>query len=606
MMIRTRLWIVNALVIITLTAIAFVTNFSIGNIRELNEISAQGLKLKGEFLLFASSGKDLLSTSNLGSVLETWRVDYDRFLAANDAFTTSAKLIKLLRAAERSSHLDSYTFLWDATKKSVDDIFSGGAALVAKHKEEGFNVQGFLYGYEVYGDSDFVPLIAKVNTLTISINTGLVPRLERLIEGTEAAVQSAENTLSLILLGLATFTVVLVVLLLALFSGSLRRRLSNITLAMETLKHRDYTKKAIVKGKDEIAGMTRMLNGFIDDLSSIIAGVKRLSASASNLKNEVTSATVQSSAAVTEMTASIAAIATRINDFVDNLSRANHAVSEIFQGIDSLDGRIQAQATFVTQSSASIEEMNASIASIAGIAEKRVSAAEKLVQITREGGEVIDQTNASVDAIAKDIGEIGQIVGIINGIAGQTNLLSMNAAIEAAHAGNSGRGFAVVAEEIRKLADSTNQNAKRVKAMVQGISQRIIGVTGQSAKSKQAFAAVDTEVLSTSKALEEISFSMKELSQGSHEMMNSMTRLSEIAQNLETDADVMKKHASEVSSGMGNLDNAAEMVRNGMTEIEIGTKDINAAMVHVSELQLQSAEAIGKLAEEVSIFKTAD
>jgi methyl-accepting chemotaxis protein len=179
----------------------------------------------------------------------------------------------------------------------------------------------------------------------------------------------------------------------------------------------------------------------------------------------------------------------------------------------------------------------------------------------------------------------------------------MNAALEAAHAGESGRGFAVVADEIRKLADSTNVNAKRVKTMIQGINRKIEGVVAQSDTSKHAFADVDAEVTSTSKALGEISFAMRELSQGSNEIMGSMVELTGIAKNLMENAELIKTRAGEVSKGMQGLENAAGMVKDGMGEIEVGTKEIDKAMVHVNELQVRSGESVEKLVEEVSVFK---
>ncbi len=605
MTIGKRLWALNALVLAGLAVITAFTIISVRNIRTLNNLSHQGLALKNEFLSFASQGKDLLSTANLESALADWTASHDRFVASYRALADSRLLRQLLGDGEGMQQLESFSFTWDVGQNHIKAIREMTENLVQAHKPKSNMVTGLLFGYAEYGDVNYVPAISRLRIFYELVNSSIIPTLDKILDTINKNVKKAEADLMGNAIMLAVIAGGLVFLLFAFFSRSLHKRLASINESMRSLKNRDYTAKLKVRGKDELSEMAAALNGFMDDLSSIIAGVKRISVEAGALKNEVTSATVQSSAAVSQMTASIASISAQIREFVEHLGQSNKAVEDITSGIDSLNSRIGDQASFVDRSSASIEEMAASIGNVASIADKRVAAAEKLVEITKTGGTMIDQTNSNITGIVKDIGEIGAIVGIINSIAGQTDLLSMNAAIEAAHAGQSGRGFAVVADEIRKLADSTNVNAKRVKTMIQGISRKIEGVVAQSDTSKRAFADVDAEVNSTSKALGEISFAMKELSQGSNEIMNSMIELTGIAKNLKGDAELIKTRAGEVSAGMQTLENAAGMVKDGMGEIEVGTKEIDKAMVHVNDLQVRSGESVEKLVEEVSVFKTS-
>jgi methyl-accepting chemotaxis protein len=605
MTIGKRLWALNVLVLAGLAVITVFTLVSVRNIRTLNGLSYQGLALKNEFLSFASQGKDLLSTSNLEKALEDWNASHDRFVAAYRSLADSPLLRKLLGQGDGMQELENFSFTWDVGQNHIKAIREMTESLVQTHKPKSNMVTGLLFGYAEYQDVNYVPAISRLRVFYDLVNSSIIPTLDKILDTVDKNVKKAEEDLMEKAVMLAAIAGGLVFLLFMFFSRSLHKRLASISASMRSLKNRDYTVKLKVRGRDELSEMAAALNGFIDDLSSIIAGVKRISAEAGALKNEVTSATVQSSAAVSQMTASIASISSQIRDFVEHLGQSNKAIEAITSGIDSLNSRIGDQASFVDRSSASIEEMAASIGNVASIANKRVAAAEKMVEITKAGGTMIDQTNANITGIVKDIGEIGAIVGIINGIAGQTDLLSMNAAIEAAHAGESGRGFAVVADEIRKLADSTNVNAKRVKTMIQGINRKIEGVVAQSDTSRRAFADVDAEVTSTSKALGEISFAMKELSQGGNEIMSSMVELTGIAKNLKADAELIKTGAGEVSEGMHTLENAADMVKDGMGEIEVGTREIDKAMVHVNELQVRSGESVEKLVEEVSVFKTA-
>lgn len=604
MKIRTRLLFLNLLVAIGLALVTAIAMFSTRKITQLNAVSQNGLMLKSEFLAFSSAGKDLLGTSNLGISLESWIQTYELFQANYASFTESEQFRTLIRQYGAEQDLERFDFLWQATRNQLDGLRTLISSLVQRHQVGSNNVQGLFYGYQNYGDMDFVTSMARVQQFSDTIEKDLIPQLEILLESTVYAVQEAESFMSLLTIAVAVLVILVVLILFLLISRSLHDRIINIGSSMELLKKKDYTIKVQEKGRDELADMARLLNGFIEDLSSIIDGVKNLSIEAARLKDETAGASIESSSAVTQMTANIAAISGQIREFVKRLQDSNQAMKDISDSMDSLDQRIRDQSNFVEQSSASIEEMNASIANVATIADKRVEMAGRLVDITKSGGEIIDQTNYTISQIVSDIEEIGQIVGIINGIADQTNILSMNAAIEAAHAGDAGRGFAVVAEEIRKLADSTDTNAKQVKSMIGAITERIDEVLAQSESSKHAFSEVDTEVVSTSKALQEVSMTMKELSIGSQEVMKSVLELTEIARMLESDTSRIKDRAVIVSDGMHTLENNSAAVMDGITEMESGTKEINSAMAHLNELQLQSDESMKKLQEEVSLFKT--
>lgn len=604
MKIRTRLLFLNLLVALGLAAVTAIAMFSTRRITQLNTVSHDGLTLKSEFLAFSSAGKDLLGTSNLGLSLESWTSTYELFQASYNSFTESEQFYTLISQYGAEQDLERFDFLWQATRNQLDSLRTLISSLVQRHKNGSINVQGLFYGYQNYADMEFVTAMARVQQFSETIEKDLIPQLDTLLESTVYAVQEAEAFMGKLTIAVAAFVILVVLILFLLVSRSLHDRIINIGSSMELLKKKDYTIKIREQGRDELADMAKLLNGFIEDLSSIIDGVKSLSIEAAKLKDETAGASIESSSAVTQMTANIAAISGQIREFVRRLQDSNQAMRDISDSMDSLDERIRKQSNYVEQSSASIEQMNASIANVASIADKRVEMAGKLVDITKSGGEIIDQTNYTISQIVSDIEEIGQIVGIINGIADQTNILSMNAAIEAAHAGDAGRGFAVVAEEIRKLADSTDTNAKQVKSMIGAITGRIDEVLAQSESSKQAFSEVDTEVLSTSKALQEVSMTMKELSIGSQEVMKSVLELTEIAKMLESDTSRIKDRSGIVSEGMHTLESNSAAVMDGIIEMESGTKEINSAMAHLNELQLQSDESMKKLLEEVSLFKT--
>ena len=165
---------------------------------------------------------------------------------------------------------------------------------------------------------------------------------------------------------------------------------------------------------------------------------------------------------VADAGAAIAKIEGQIHNLEQNTNESTMAAELIADRITGLNQSIENESAAQIESSASINEMGASIRNVAESAARRRTALEKLTGTTDSGMQRLDSLLGYISRIEGSIGSIQQMVAVINSIAGSTNLLSMNAAIEAAHAGDAGRGFAVVADEIRNLADTTGKNAKEI------------------------------------------------------------------------------------------------------------------------------------------------
>jgi methyl-accepting chemotaxis protein len=604
MTIKAKLGAIGTIVFLGFGSISLTLAISIRNIQALNQLVLAGRTLTVKFMEFSGYGKDLLTTGDLKSSVASWESSREAFASLYEQFIGSPLINNFFKSGENAAKMESLTWFWETTQASVDDLRDRMKVLVDKYGAETI-VPGLMLGYAQYSDMGFVSATSKVNVIS-TMNTTLSGNLEEVLDVLTSAVDETINRLMGIVLFTSLGVTFAILLFFFLFARSLVRRLSAVDVSMKMLQEKDFTVKMEVHGKDELARIGTVLNGFIDDFSSVIRGVKLISAESILLKNEVTSASIESASAVTEMTANIVSISERIRDFVTHLEASTAEVQGITESIDTLATRIEGQTSFVNRSTASVEQMTSSIRSVASITSQRKAAAENLVNTTVAGGAIIEKTAASVKDIVDDLGKIAEIVAIIDNISSQTNLLAMNAAIEAAHAGASGRGFAVVAEEIRKLADATNENSKNIRTMVGGISSKMTAVLDMSQKSKTAFVEVDKEVKSTSEAMVEISGATGELAQGSTEIMNSMVELSGIAKELEEETERMRERTDHVMEGMRKIEEVSVMLKNGMGEIEVGTKEINAAMTNVNDLQAKSGEAVENVLREVSNFKTAE
>ena len=604
MTIRQKLSAIGVIVFFGFASICLTIVLSVRDVQSLNRLSLTGRTLTAEFLSFSGYGKDMLITGDLGGALEAWDDSREKFSTLYAAFVESPRIRSFFKAGERGEELESIAMFWEATRTNVDDVGRRVRDLVETYGI-GTTVPGLTLGYATFNDTAFLTATSKVHVV-IDMNRTMAGMLETVIDELTILVDAAVTRLIRIVIIIAVGVTFLILIFFFLFARSLSLRLFAVNESMKTLQRKDFTVKMEVRGKDELAGIGAALNGFIDDFSSVIRGVKRISFESAALKDEVTGASVESAAAVTEMSANIVSISERIHDFVTHLEVSYEDVKDITRSIDTLATRIEGQTAFVGRSTTSVEQMTSSIGSVAAITAQRKAATESLVAITKTGGTVIQETASRVQDIVKDLGKITDIIAIIDNISSQTNLLAMNAAIEAAHAGASGKGFAVVAAEIRKLADATNANSNNIKAMVGGISTKMSAVLNMSEKSRVAFMDVDREVNSTSQAMAEISGATGELAQGSTEIMKAMHELSGTVKELEEETVRMRMRTNSIMDGMRKIEEVSVMLKNGMDEMAIGTTDLNAAMTHVNDLQLKSGESVELVLREVSNFKTAE
>jgi Na+-translocating ferredoxin:NAD+ oxidoreductase RNF subunit RnfB len=210
--------------------------------------------------------------------------------------------------------------------------------------------------------------------------------------------------------------------------------------------------------------------------------------------------------------------------------------------IDNLNEQIVRQASAIEESSAAIEEMMATINNTALTAQKKQATIEALVTNVEQGRSSMRETIEAVGSISKGVEGVGSTIKVISGIAANTNLLSMNAAIEAAHAGEAGRGFAVVAGEIRRLSETTRENSRNIAHTLTGIVEGIKETTSRSSATDALIGTMAEEINGFANTMTELINSLGELSIGSREITLALVQLREHAEAIKTGYhDMMEK-----------------------------------------------------------------
>ncbi|TVR61302.1 MAG: HAMP domain-containing protein [Spirochaetaceae bacterium] len=340
----------------------------------------------------------------------------------------------------------------------------------------------------------------------------------------------------------------------------------------------DLSARLAVQSNDEIGQIALSFNRFIERIREMVVRMKEASDTARRIGTVLVDATTDS----VERLRAVSKAAATNGDRVESLDREIHdaaaAVNEISASTDSLSISAERQAQEVADSLAAVEEMNASIASLVDLATQRRAGATALLGTTRDANEKMSESVSAIRDIEASTEEMLGMIDVINAIAGRTNLLSMNAAIEAAHAGEYGRGFAVVAEEIRKLSDQTAENAKSITRTLKAEVEKI-AVAGEINRSAgELFERILHEVESVVDAMQEMVAGMNEQSVASGEIMRAVSTVDQVAAEIKNASREISGGTTAVSGSFDAISgvsaDVSERVRRVIADIQTVTETV--------------------------------
>jgi len=415
----------------------------------------------------------------------------------------------------------------------------------------------------------------------------------------------AIRTRSIIIgLSLVALIVVLTLIVTGFTARSLARNIIAIEGGIGRLKEGDLTVSVKVKSRDELG---RLGSNLMDFVRSLRDGMMDIKNSARDNK-KVQDSLAEVVTGTMEKTRTIQSRTEAINGITDNLNRSietsGGAVQALITSVARLDEQLMDQMAMVEQSTSAVTEMISSVQNVTDITRRKEDSTKNLVKTAEKGGAELAQTTRIIGDINGYVDEISGTAGVIQTVASQTTLLAMNAAIEAAHAGDAGQGFAVVADEIRKLAETTSQNSKRIGKVLKEVVVKVAEATEAGQNTRRAFSEIDTEVKSVSQGLQEIASSMEELNIGGRQILESMTHLQEVSVGVKQGSSEMSAASDHIQRETREVERFSGDVKDGAREILGTIQGISSAMEEVQATTLRIGEVTDLLTREVGRFIT--
>lgn len=518
---------------------------------------------------------DLQETSSLKETLKTFNRSNNKYIMATDR---TGKILYHRNPAEIGKNIN--------LEKWGQEILKSAETGVIHNRE-------ILY----WGRDFFISYTLSRDTCLIAVSSRE--------EFTNQLMSLKQKSIFSIFLTLIIGVLVLAFIIKTIVSQPLARASSHV---VHISGNNDLTRQLDIRPKkssDELNVLSHGFNLLVDNLRSIINGIKHSSDANLNIKHNLSANIEETAASISHINKTLTGIDEGIQKLKTMAGSSSSDVTSIFSHVNNLDERISNQMGSVEESTAAVTEMVASLHEVVKVINVKSQATRKLIHTAHSVSDEIEETKEVFSkGVAAKVDEIMAITQLISGIASQTNLLSMNAAIEAAHAGEQGKGFAVVAEEIRQLAEEAALNSSEISRTIQDVISSI-DITSDKVTSTGTFVeSIKEEIQSVDQVFYEMLKTVEEISLGGEQVLIAMEALNSASQDVQCHSVKIKESTGSIVNNIKDVAAVASESACSISEATAGTEQIDKAMKMALKLTSDLGDSARELSKKVNAFTT--
>lgn len=384
--------------------------------------------------------------------------------------------------------------------------------------------------------------------------------------------------------------------------GSRIKKASKIVSELE--KSGNLSGRINITTADEVGVLISNQNELMEKLTGTINVLKKETNKVNDSAQVLTESSSKSLVALESVKQSVYAIESEDK-------KTNEIISSTYSDIESLKGNamkveelVVGQSLSIEQASNSIHEMVNSIANISDITKKADEVSEKLRVTSHSGSQSIKTAEEAIKLIQESSEAVHNAVLIIKKISGQTNLLAMNASIEAAHAGEFGQGFAVVADEVRTLAANSAKNVQTVNDYISDMAEKIENGVQAMQDAKQAFEVIDSGVEETADIVRSIAQAVDIQREGTEETLSATQEVVNSISSIKELASLQRMHTDNVYENTKNIVSSSQAITEALKQTSQAAVNLNEILSDVDKCAADNTSSIQKMKSQIEVFKT--
>ena len=405
----------------------------------------------------------------------------------------------------------------------------------------------------------------------------------------------------MILIGLLMFVIYFTLAIIA--ARALKRYFARLESMFEKIAAGDLTDRVAVKRNNEIGRLMTNLNMAIEHTHTMLTVLKEEADKMTAIGSDLSSNMEETAAAVKQISSNATTVKEKALMQAAGVTETAAAGEQIQGKLNLLVEGITRQSENITQSSALITRTAENMLRINKILSQNDELIKTVYGQMKAGTDGARAANEFVKKIAERSEALLEASQVIQNIASQTNLLAMNAAIEAAHAGESGKGFAVVADEIRKLAEESNMQGKQIGAVIKESTEIIAQVSEAGIQAEKTFTDVYGLISNISEKEDSIVDLMREQEENGTQVLSAIETINKVTKDVSTASIEMLEGGKQIAEEMQKLAEITRETTDSMTEIASGAEQITDAVEEVVSITEQNKTSIDHLAQEVGKFK---